>query len=289
MGYLLVLLSAVAYAGGIVAQTVAARRTVMKAGLDVGIVGRLVQDRVYLLGFGLQVLGFALAFFARADLPLYFVQAGATTSVGLAAVLGAVLLGWRIRPAEIGTLVVLAVGLVFLAGAAEHSTALDVSVGMGLGLVGVLAAVAGAAVLAARVTGPPGAVALGVLAGIAFAVLAIASRPLAAGPYLTIPLEPLFWLMVAAAVIGQSLLAAALQRGTTTATMASMDATGVVFASVAGLLVLGDLIVAGRELWVVGGLALVVSGVVVMALVSRGHAGPDALTQPTKKEEVVAP
>lgn len=287
MGYLLVVLSAVSYAGGIVAQTVAARRTELRVGLDVGLVGRLAGDRIYLLGFSLQVLGFALAFLARADLPLYLVQAGSTSAVGLAAVLGAVLLGWRVRSGEMVALVVLAGGLLLLVGAAQPSVAADLPLWVGLGLLGLLAAVVGLAVFAARIPGPRGAVALGVLAGIAFAVLAIASRPLASGPLLELPLEPLAWLMVAAAVVGQSLLAAALQRGSPTATMASMDATGVLLASIAGLLVLGDKIIPGRDSWVAAGLALVVAGVVAMAFVSRAPAAHGtASTVRTDEEQV---
>lgn len=289
MGYLLVALSAISYAGGIVAQTVAARRGEVRTGLDIGIVARLARDRLYVLGFSLQVLGFALAFLARADLPLYLVQAGATSAVGLAAILGAVLLGWRIRPAELLALAVLAAGLLLLVGAAQPSVATDLSPAVGFGLVGALATVAGLAVFAARLTGARGSVAMGVLAGAAFAVLAIASRPLASGPFLELPLQPLAWLMVAAAVVGQSLLAAALQRGSTTATMASMDATGVVLASTAGLLLLGDQIVAGRGSWVAGGLFLVVTGVVAMAVVSPSHLPSGTEPTPQQQEPAVTP
>jgi drug/metabolite transporter (DMT)-like permease len=289
VGYLFVLLSAVSYAGGIVAQTVAARRTELRDRLDVGLVARLAGDRLYLLGFAAQCTGFALAFLARADLPLYLVQAGATSAVGIAALLGAVLLGWRIRAAELGALVVLAVGLVLLVGAAQPSAARDLPWWGALGLLGVLAAVAGLAAVAARVTGPRGAVALGVLAGTAFAVLAVASRPLADGPLLGLPLRPLAWLMVVAAVVGQSLLAAALQRGSTTATMASMDATGVLLASAAGLLLLGDQIVPGRGPWVAVGLSLVVAGVVAMAVVARPHAVRGAAPAHQEEEQAVTP
>ncbi|MEF3851110.1 hypothetical protein P0P54_09465, partial [Campylobacter jejuni] len=77
MGYLLLAASAVAYALGIVGQTVAARRAEWRGGVDPGLLGRLAADRVYVLGFAAQVVGFVLAFLARATLPLYLVQAGA--------------------------------------------------------------------------------------------------------------------------------------------------------------------------------------------------------------------
>lgn len=282
MGYLLIALSAISYAGGIVAQTVAARRTELRERLDVGLIARLARDPVYLVGFTLQVAGFVLAFLARADLPLYLVQAGAMSAVGLAAVLGAVVLGWRIRPSEIVALAVMAVGLVLLVGAARPSVALDLPIWGGAVLLGLLALAGGLAVVATRLPAARGAVGLGLLAGVAFAVLAIASRPLASGPLLTLVLEPLAWLMVGAALLGQSLLAAGLQRGSTTATMAVMDASAALLASAAGLLVLGDQIADGRGAWVVAGLALVIGGVVAMAVVAHPVPRP---AEPSRRDE----
>lgn len=282
MGYLLLALSAVSYAVGIVAQTVAARRAEVRDRIDPGLLARLATDPVYVIGFSAQVVGFLLAFLARATLPLYLVQASAMSAVGIAAVIGGVLLKWRIRSVEIGSLGITAVGLLLLVGAAEPSAATQLPAAVGFGMIGVLVAVAAAAVPAAKVPGPRGAVVMGALAGVAFAILAIASRPLAGGPLAELPLRPLFWLMVVAALIGQALLAAALQRGSSTATMASMDSVSVLLASVAGLAVLGDRIVAGREAWVAGGLALVVCGVFVMAAVqARGTA---ATTHEVPKE-----
>lgn len=281
MGYLLLIGSALGYAVGIVAQTVAARRAERRDRLDPGLLARLAGDRVYLLGFGAQCVGFALAFLARAELPLYLVQAGAMSAVGIAAVLGGMLLGWQIRTIEIVSLVVIAAGLLILVGAAEPSRSSELALPAGLIMVGLLVAIVPLAMLAARVTGPRGAVAMGALAGVAFAVLAVASRPLAAGPYLLLPLKPLFWVMVAAAFVGQALLAAALQRGSSTATMASMDSISVLLSSAAGLFLLADRIAVGRELWVLGGLALVLCGVVLLAVLQPHPAGGPVIDEST--------
>ena len=287
MGYLLLVGSAIGYAVGIVAQTVGARRAEQRDRIDPGLLVRLARDPVYLVGFSGQVVGFGLAFLARATLPLYLVQAGAMSAVGLAAVLGGVLLGWKIRAVEIGALVVVAAGLLLLVGAAVPAPARDLPAAAAWALLGLLVLVAVAAVPAARITGSRGAITLGLLAGVTFAVLAVASRPLASGPLLELPLQPLFWLMVAAALVGQALLAAALQRGSSTATMASMDSVSVLLASVVGLLLLGDQIAAGREPWVLGGLALVLCGVMVMAAV-QPHGAADVRVPDTFEKEATS-
>lgn len=269
MAYLVLVFSVICSAVGIVAQTVAARRVESRTRLDPGILTRLFTDRLYLMGFAAQVLAFGFAFLARATLPLFLVQAGSSTAVGLATAIGAVVLRWRIRAAEIAALGVMAAGLLLLVAAAQPAPSSAMPVGLGFALLGALPVVVGVAIFAARLRGGRSAVALGVLAGIAWAVLAIASRPLAEGPLLSLPLEPLAWLMVAAAVVGQSLMAAALQRGSTTSVMASMDSTTTVVSSVVGLAFLGDLVVAGREPWVAAGLVLIVAGVSTMAVVGR--------------------
>jgi FtsH-binding integral membrane protein len=94
-------------------------------------------------------------------------------------------------------------------------------------------------------------VVLGSLAGLAFGAAAVASRPLASVHVLDgfIFTDPLLYLLVGHSVVGQLLLGLAMQRGSTTAAVAAMDAAAAVPAAVIGLLFLGDSIHAGRE-WI---------------------------------------
>lgn len=277
--YSLLGLSALASAVGLVAQSVAAARAERRGMLDPGLLARLAGDPVYILGFVAQCVGFALAFFARATLPLYVVQAGSAAAVGIAALLGVSLLGWRIRVIDVGALVVLAGGLLLLAGAAQPSVVTAPPGGLSVVLLGVLVAIGLLAVPAARRSGTAGGVLLGALAGAAFAVVALAARPVAAHPLLGLWQEPLAWLVVAAAVVGQALLALALQRGAPTSAAATMDAATTVLAAAAGLAVLGDGIAPGRGSWVAAGLGLVVLAVVVMGLQRVDRADPLALPE----------
>ncbi|SDP40829.1 hypothetical protein [Lentzea jiangxiensis] len=261
-GHLALAVSTVLYGLGIVAQTVAARRADERPGTGVGLLARLAGDRLYLLGFAGQVGGFAFAFLAREDLPLYLVQAGSSCAVGLATVVGVLLLGWRIRRVEIAVLVAMACGLLLLTGAAAPSTAEELPLVPALVVLGL----ATAAVLPLARTWKA---ATPVLAGIAFAVVAVAARNVAGKPVPELLLHPLTWVMVVAAFVGQACLATALQRGSATSAVASMDATTVVIASAAGLAVMGDRIAAGREWWVVLGVLLVVSGVLVLGAAAK--------------------
>jgi uncharacterized membrane protein len=268
-GYPELAISTTLYGLGIVAQTVAAQRADKKPGTGLGLLARLAKDRLYLLGFAGQVGGFGFAFLARASLPLYLVQAGSSCAVGLATAFGLLVLKWRVRPVEVAVLAVMAAGLVLLAAASEPSVAQDIPVTPGLVLLGVpLLCV----VVATRALQGSNAVAVSVLAGIAFAVVAIISRSVADEPVLDLLRNPLAWLMIAAALVGQSCLATALQRGTATSSVASMDAITVVLTSVVGLSLLGDRITPGWE-WAVGlGITLVVFGVLALGVPVRGTA-----------------
>ncbi|GAB2777531.1 hypothetical protein [Amycolatopsis magusensis] len=270
LGYLILALCTAMYALGIVAQGLAARRTGDRVDSRLGFLARLLSDPLYLLGFAGQAGGFVLAYFARASLPLYLVQAGSSAAVGVAAIFGAVVLGWRLRRLEVGVLVVMACGLVLLAGSSETSQAREISPELGVLLLAVLLACAAAVVYLSR-SGP--ALLLAVLAGVAFSMVAIISRAVADQPLLEVPLHPLAWLMVLSAVVGQAALALALRTGSVTSMVASMDATTVVLASVTGIAALGDRIAAGRQWWVTLGLALVVAGVLALGTLRETRTG----------------
>lgn len=265
-GYLELVASTTLYGLGIVAQTIAARRAEDRPGSGLGLLARLAGDRIYLLGFAGQVGGFALAFLARESLPLYLVQAGSSSAVGLATVFGVLMLRWRVRAIEIAMLLLMAFGLALLAAASTPSVANDIPTGAGLLMLG-LPLLAGA--VAVHLGLVKTAVPLAILAGLAFSVVAITSRTIADEPLLELLLHPLSWLMLVAALIGQACFALALQRGSTTSTAASMDGTTVLIASAVGVLALGDQIAPGRSWWVALGLTLVVVGVLVLGAASR--------------------
>jgi hypothetical protein len=227
-------------------QSFAAANTTAGETLDPKLLVRLVRHRTYVVGLLCQTLGFVLAFLARRDLPLFLVQASVAAGLGVTAVLGVVLLKWRLPKVEIGLLVLLCAGLAGLVVSAEPHPSRQLGIGGVIGLVLVLAALAVAGFFAARMRGVPGSVVLGSLAGVAFGAAAVASRPLAnihsVDRFVS---DPLLYLLIANSLVGQLLLGLAMQRGSTTAAVAAMDAAAAVPAAIVGLLFLGDRITPG--------------------------------------------
>jgi hypothetical protein len=167
---------------------------------------------------------------------------------------------------------------VLLAIASVPSVAHDVPAGLGWVLLGVPLLLGLAAV---RVCRTDSVLSLALLAGTAFAVVAISSRSLADEPLGQLPLNPLSWLMLLAALLGQACLSVALARGSATSMVAAMDATTVVLTSVVGIALLGDRVAPGRQWSVVLGLALVVAGVLVLG--SAGRVAPVVAPRPARE------
>lgn len=229
-------------------QSAAAARTTVHHTFDPGLLVRLAGHRTYLLGLLCQMLGFVLAFLARRDLPLFLVQASVAAGLGVTALLGVLVLKWSLPRAEVALLSLLLVGITALVLSAQPAHSRRLGAAGVIALVAALAVIAVCGSFAVRLHGAIGSVVLGSLAGIGFSAAAIAARPLTgehtAAGFLT---NPLLYLLLAHSLVGQLLLGLAMQRGSTTAAVAAMDAAGAVPAAIVGLLLLGDKIHPGRE------------------------------------------
>ncbi|MFI6133472.1 hypothetical protein [Micromonospora sp. NPDC051141] len=242
----------VAYGFANLLQSVAAARTTVHHTFDPGLLLRLASHRTYLIGLACQIIGFVLAFLARRDLPLFLVQASVAAGLGVTAVLGVLVLKWRLPAAEVGLLVLLFGGITALVLSAEPAPSRQLGTAGLVGLVAALGAIAASGFFAARLHGAPGSVVLGSLAGMAFSAAAVAARPLASADSTeAFVRDPLLYLLIAHSLVGQLLLGLAMQRGSTTAAVAAMDAAGAVPAAIIGVLLLGDKIWPGRE-WLAG-------------------------------------
>jgi drug/metabolite transporter (DMT)-like permease len=238
----------VAYGIANLLQSVAAARTTLHHTFDPALLLRLAGHRTYLIGLVCQVGGFVLAFLARRDLPLFLVQASVAAGLGVTAILGVLVLKWRLPAAEVALLALLFGGIAALVMSAQPAQSGPLGPAGVVGLAAALALIGVLGFFAVRLHGAPGSVALGSLAGLAFSAAAVAARPLAAVTSVEgFVRDPLLYLLVAHSVVGQLLLGMAMQRGSTTAAVAAMDAAGAVPAAIVGLLLLNDKIWPGRE------------------------------------------
>jgi drug/metabolite transporter (DMT)-like permease len=243
-------------------QSVAAARTDLHHEFHPRLLLRLGRHKSYLVGVVCQFGGFLLAFLARRDLPLFLVQSAVAAGLGVTTILGVVILKWQLPRTEIVLLVLLCVGIAALVLAAKPSPSRQLGPGGVIALTVALAVLAVLGFFAARLHGSPGSVALGSLAGVAFAGAAIASRPLAsAGSVGSFFSNPLLYVLLAHTVLGQLLLGLAMQRGSTTAAVGAMDAAAAIPAAVVGLLFLGDEVQPGRGWLVAFGFVLAIGGV----------------------------
>ncbi|MCX4389663.1 hypothetical protein OG777_22415 [Micromonospora peucetia] len=238
----------VAYGVANLFQSVAAARTTVHHTFDPGLLLRLAGHRTYLIGLGCQVAGFVLALLARRDLPLFLVQSSVAAGLGVTALFGVLVLKWRLPAAEVALLVLLFAGITALVLSAEPAPAKPLGTAGMIVLAVTLGVIAVVGFFAVRLHGAPGSVALGALAGLAFSAAAVAARPLASAPTPeAFVQDPLLYLLIAHSIVGQLLLGLAMQRGSTTAAVAAMDAAGAVPAAIVGLLLLNDKIWPGRE------------------------------------------
>jgi multidrug transporter EmrE-like cation transporter len=238
----------VAYGFANLLQSVAAARTTVHHTFDPGLLLRLAGHRTYLIGLGCQIAGFVFAFLARRDLPLFLVQASVAAGLGVTAILGVLVLKWRLPAAEVVLLALLFAGITALVLSARPAPSKQLGTAGSIALLVALGVIAVLGVFAVRLHGAQGSVALGSLAGLAFSSAAVAARPLASASSAEAFLaHPLFYLLIAHSIVGQLLLGLAMQRGSTTAAVAAMDAAGAVPAAIVGLLLLNDKIWPGRE------------------------------------------
>jgi hypothetical protein len=251
-GWVFLAVMIVAYGVANLLQSIAAARTKLDQAFNPRLLLRLGRHKTYLVGLTCQSAGFLLAFLARRDLPLFLVQSAVAAGLGVTTILGVLILKWRLPAAEVVLLGVMSLGLAGLVVAAEPAPSRQLGIAGDIALTLMVLVIGVAGFFAVRLHGAPGSVILGSLAGLAFASAAVASRPLAgAGSVNAFVTDPLLYLLIAHSVIGQLLLGMAMQRGSTTAAVAAMDAAGAVPAALVGLLLLGDEIHQGRG-WMAG-------------------------------------
>ncbi|MFZ2013318.1 MAG: hypothetical protein WAV00_05810 [Nocardioides sp.] len=263
LGFVCALGAALGYGVGSVLQAVAARQAPLAEGLDPGLLLRLLRSWRYVVGLGLDGLGFLLTLVAVQSLPLFVVQATVASFLAVTAVLGALFLQMPLSRRDWIGLGVTVLGLALVALSASGEGAVSVTPADGWWVLAAAAALGLLAVPLGRWTGTRGAAALGAVAGLAFGATSVAARMLPDSVAL-LDSSPAYALVVAGAV---ALLAysTALQRGSVTAATAPLVVGETVAPALVGLLVLGDRPRHGWEVVAALGFALAVGGAVSLA------------------------
>ena len=261
-----VLLSAGCAGTANILQAKEARRLHTAASLSPSLMAGLLARAGYRAALALLAVGMLLALYALRVLPVFLVQAGRSASLGVTAVLSLLVLGTRPRRSEFVAVAVTVAGLVALALSTGPQLSVQVPDGPRLALVGAVAVVTALGAWASR-AGPDAqsGITLAVLAGLCYAIVAVAARTLRGLAPLTLLSDPSAWAMGLAGLLGLLLTATALQRASAVTVTGATVGTETIVAAVLGVLLCGDRPAAGGTAYALIGFILVLAGALALA------------------------
>ena len=223
---------------------------------------KVLAQPLYVAGLACDGLAWLASLVALRQLPRFLVQSVLTASVGVTVVLARVFLGTRLRPRDVGSIVVMVAALGGLAAAFPPAAATARTGITAWFLVALLLLALGT--VAAYPRG--GSLLLALLAGTGFAGAAVTARALdlSAG-WASLVGQPLAWSVLGFGVLGTVAYARSLERGPVGPATAVLWSVESVLAGVVGVLVLGDQVRAGWTGVAVVAVALTVLSCVVLA------------------------
>ncbi|MGW6915812.1 hypothetical protein ACWGB8_18655 [Kitasatospora sp. NPDC054939] len=232
----------------------------------------------FVIGVGMDMLGFVAELFALERLPLYVVEAALASALAVTAVGAARVLRVRLRRVEWSGVAAVCVGLAVLALTAgregEHKGGLSLRLGvLATGLV-LLAAAWAAGRWAGRLAAPL----LGLVAGLQFGVVGVAVRVLPGLRPADLVTEPAAYAVVVSGLGGFAALTWAMQCGSVTAATAAMVLGETLGPAVVGVALLGDDTRQGAVPLAVAGFVLAIAG--ALALARFGDAEQPAPPEP---------
>lgn len=269
IGLLLALGCSVCYGTASVLQAMAARSVEAGSGsgVDAVLLMRALRQWRYLVGIGLDGLGFVLQVAALRLVPIYVVAAALAASIAVSAIVAAWLLSARLAPAEWTAVGVVCVGLALLGIAAGPQGDGHGPAGLAWALLGVVAVVFIAGAAAGRLPDRSRALALGFSAGTGFGLVEVGVNlidsidPTKASFYA----NPALYASAAGGGAGFLLLTSALHRGSVTTAVAGMVVGETVLPALIGVAWLGDETRDGLGWMVAAGLGIAVAATLVLA------------------------
>lgn len=273
--------AAVCFGVATVLQAVAARAAPAGDGVDPRLLVRLLGRLPYVLGTGLDLLGFVAELAALRSLPLFVVQAAVAANLAVTAVVAVRVLRVRLNGAEWAAVGAVCAGLALLGFASGHEHPAHVGLRFRLVLLGcvVLLAVLGA--VAGRLRDQASrSVALGLTAGLGFGFVAVGSRVLTSLEPLDLLRDPATYVVAAGGLVAMLFFATALQRGSVTTTTGAVVVAETLMPALVGVLLLGDRTRHGYAWVAVAGFVLAVAGALALARFGEPSATPAAEPTP---------
>jgi drug/metabolite transporter (DMT)-like permease len=276
------LASALCYGIASVMQAIAvrhaSRRTAADAeggqGVDAGLVIRMLRQGPFLASIAIDLVGFVAQLVALRRLPLFAVQAIIASNLAVTAVVAAWLMKARLSRREWLAVAGVVIGVGLLGTSTGSQGAARVGIPFELGLIVTVAVVALAGVLAARLPSPGRTPALGAIAGLGYAVLAVSARILPGFAPSQLIRSPATYTLCAAGIVSFMMYAAALDGGSVTTATAAVVLAETMPPAVVGVIFLGDKTRPGLTALAAVGFALAVFCAV--ALARFGEASDDS-------------
>jgi drug/metabolite transporter (DMT)-like permease len=270
IGLLLALGCSVCYGTATVLQAVATRSVDAgdsDSGVDAALLLRALRQWRYLVGIGLDGLGFLLQIAALRMVPIYVVAAAIAASLAVTAIVASWLLSARLSAMEWAAVAVVCASLAMLGLAAGPEGTGHGPAGLAWALLVIVAVVFVAGAAAGRLGDRSRALVLGLGAGAGFGVVEIAVRlidtvdPTKA----TFWANPAIYALAAGGAAGFLLLTSALSRGSVTTAVAGMVVGETVGPAIVGVAWLGDQTRDGLSWMVVAGFTIAVAAALALS------------------------
>ena len=245
------------------------------AGVDPGLVVRMLHQWRFVASICLDALGFVAQLVALQRLPLFMVQAFVASNLAVTAVVASRVIGmtlsWREWAAVLG--VVAGVGLIGSSAGAQGAA--QVGNIFKLALIVAIAGLAMVGLAAAKLNEPFRTTALGLTAGLGFGVVAVAARVLDGFAPLQLARDPATYAIIAAGIISFMFYATALESGSVTVATAAVVLSETIPPAIIGVIFLGDQTRHGLAAVAWGGFFLAVASAVMLARFGEAHHGED--------------
>ncbi|HYK32594.1 MAG TPA: hypothetical protein VEV63_11555 [Streptosporangiaceae bacterium] len=274
------LTAAFCYGIGAVMQAIAvraaSRRPVLAAAgvagrVDPGLVIRMFRQWPFVLSLAIDFAGFICQLIALRRLPIFEVQVIIAANLAVTAVFASWLMHTVLSLREWAAVISIVVGVGLLGSSAGSEGATRVGIDFHLALIAALAAIAAGGVAAARLPNQYRTVALGAMAGLGYAVLAVCARILPGFSPAVLIKSPAAYTLAAAGIISFMLYASALESGSVTVATAAVILLETAPPALIGVLFLGDSTKPGLVAPAIAGFIMAL--VSAIALARFGEAG----------------